>query len=348
MTDLVLSHITALEVMRRPYFPRALVTAPFCPAELPASMPDAADLERAAQSVSQLQGIESPLHVLVGNPECRHRFSRVVPHVFGGMLPAGSLLRLAPGVRCVSPELLVVQMAPFLTCLELLMLLCELLGSYAIGPDSRTGTEKRLRPLLTPESLEAFLDALGPARGTAIVRAALARAPVDAASPMEGKLYLRATNRFASGGYRLGEAALNDSVELERISAGIPELRVRKPDLLLLAPAGAPVTPFRGVAFDYHGDWHSRDPAQVKRDTDRANELLAGDFKDYVLWKENYDDLDYMDDIMAKVRRDLGLPPRKLSAERAARERAARLALWAELERIDGVYWSGFGSGGGA
>lgn len=50
-----------------------------------------------------------------------------------------------------------------------------------------------------------------------------------------------------------------------------------------------------------------------------------------------------MDDIVAKVRRDLGLPPRKLSVERAARERTARVALWAELERIDGVRWSGFG-----
>ncbi|WP_143786057.1 hypothetical protein [Olsenella sp. An290] len=344
MADLVLSHTTALEVMRRPYFPKHLATAEFCPTELPDAMPDASDLECAVASVSQLAGVEAPFHVLVGDPACRHRFSLVRPHVFQGTLPPGSLLRLAPGVRCASPALLVVQMAPFLTDHELLMLLCELLGSYAVDPGGETGVVGRFRPLLTPGALMAFLDALGPARGTAIVRAALPSAPVGAASPMEGKLYIRATSRFASGGYRLGEIALNDPVELERISAGVRELRVRKPDLLLLAPAGEPgaVMPFRGVAFDYHGAWHSRDPLQVKRDTDRANELLADGFKDYVFWKSNYDDLDCMDDLMAKVRRDLGLPPRKLSTERAARERAARAALWAELERIDGVHWSGF------
>ena len=342
MTDLVLSHTTALEVMRRPYFPRHLATAASCETELPAAMPDASDLERAASGVSQLEDVGPPFHVLVGDPACRHRFSLVAPHVFQGKLPSGALLRLGPGARCASPALLAVQMAPFLTRSELLMLLCELLGTYAVSPASRTGTEGRLRPLLTPERLLAFLDELGPARGTAIVRSALSSAPVGAASPMEGKLYIRATSRFASGGYRLGSVALNDPVELERISTEVGELRVRKPDLLLLAPEGV-ARPFRGVAFDYHGEWHSRDPCQVKRDSERANELLAGDIKDYVLWKENYDDIDYMDDIVAKVRRDLGLPPRKLSVERAARERTARVALWAELELIDGVRWSGFG-----
>ena len=271
MTDLVLSHTTALEVMRRPYFPRHLATAASCETELPAAMPDASDLERAASGVSQLEDVGPPFHVLVGDPACRHRFSLVAPHVFQGKLPPGALLRLGPGARCASPALLAVQMAPFLTRSELLMLLCELLGTYAVSPASRTGTEGRLRPLLTPERLLAFLDELGPARGTAIVRSALSSAPVGAASPMEGKLYIRATSRFASGGYRLGSVALNDPVELERISTEVGELRVRQPDLLLLAPEGV-ARPFRGVAFDYHGEWHSRDPCQVKRDSERANE----------------------------------------------------------------------------
>lgn len=143
-----------------------------------------------------------------------------------------------------------------------------------------------------------------------MVRRALEEAPVGAASPMEAKLFLSATARFTSGGYHLGSVTLNDPIELERISIDVPQVSVRKPDLLLLAPADArrAGTPFRGVAFDYHGGWHA-DPSQVKKDTERGNEFLAAGFKNYVLWKENYDDLDYMDAIMAQVRRDLGLPP---------------------------------------
>ena len=234
-------------------------------------------------------------------------------------------------------------MAPRITHDELVLLLSELLGTYAIDPTSKTGTVSRDRPLVTPVELLEYLDKLGPARGVAMVRRALEEAPVGAASPMEAKLFLRATARFASGGYRLGNVALNDPVELERISIDVPQVSIRKPDLLLLAPADTrhAATPFRGVAFDYHGSWHA-DPSQVKKDTDRGNEFLAAGFKNYVLWKENYDDLDYMDAIMTQVRRDLGLPPRKLGRERAKMEHAARQRYQKELSKINGTTWSGF------
>ena len=175
-----------------------------------------------------------------------------------------------------------------------------------------------------------------------MVREALDGVPERAASPMEAKLFMRGTRRFASGGYRLERVALNDPVLLEALSGEVGQLRVRKPDLLLLAPKDASAAArFRGVAFDYYGDWHTK-PDQVKRDTKRANEFLAHDFKDYVLWKENYDDIDYMDGVMAKARRDIGLPERKISVKRAQAEREARVALWKELEGIDGIHWSGF------
>lgn len=202
---------------------------------------------------------------------------------------------------------------------------------------------QRARPLISPDQLRAFLDELGAARGTAMVRAALDETPVGAASPMEAKLYIRSTRGFSKGGYHFGEVALNDPVEVRRLSSGIPQFRVRKPDLILLSPGGPTRDhiPFRGVAFDYHGEWHT-DPEQVKRDTKRGNELLASGIKSYVLWKKDYDNLDYMDSIMERARRDLGLAPRKLSRARAAKERRARKKLHAELERIDGVHWSGF------
>ncbi|MBM6775502.1 hypothetical protein [Olsenella profusa] len=342
--DIVLSHTTALEVMRRPYYPGRLAQAMTCPVELPARMPARADLLDACERCPQLDGASLPVHVLISDAGHRHRFSMVAPHACRLSLPPGSLVPLAPGVRCVSPPLLAVQMAPRIDELELVVLLAELLGTYALSPASPLGLEQRRAPLVTRDQLLAFLDACGPVPGTAQVRAALSQTPVGAASPMESKLFVRGVRRFASGGYRLGEVALNDPVLLESLSRSVPELRVRKPDLLLLAsgegacPEGR--MPFSGVALDYHGEWHA-DPVQVRRDTERANELMAHGIKDYVIWKESYDDIDYMDALMDNVRRDLGLPPRKLSRERARGERAARVALWAELERIDGLHWSG-------
>ena len=322
--DIVLSHIDALEAMRKPYFPSRLARAELCPTELPRHMPLLGEVREALNVCPQLAGATTPLHVLVDASCHRHVSPVAIAHSCTAELPAGSLVELMPGVRCSSPALLCVQMAPHLTASELTLLLSEMLGTYALSESSDRGMEKRKAPLLTRATLGAYLEKLGRFKGAAIVRDALGRVPECAASPMEAKLFIRATSRFASGGYRLGEVALNDSVRLEALSGEVGELRVRKPDLLLLAPEGrAEAGSFRGVAFDYYGDWHTK-PEQVKRDTDRANEFLAHDFKDYVLWKENYDDIDYMDGVMARARRDIGLPERKVSVRRAREERAAR------------------------
>ena len=335
--DITLSHITALELIRQPHFPKRLAGSASCPASLPDRMPRKAELVESAFANPQLKNVTLPLHVLVG-PDCpRNKTKLVCPHVFSATLPSGSFVSLAPGIRCVSPLLLPVLMAPHLTHNELVLLLAELLGVYAVNPTAGKGLVQRARPLISPDQLRAFLDELGPARGTAMVRATLDE------TPMEAKLYIRSTRGFSKGGYHFGEVALNDPVEVRRLSSGIPQFRVRKPDLILLSPGGPtqdPI-PFRGVAFDYHGDWHT-DPEQVKLDTRRGNELLASGIKSYVLWKKDYDNLDYMDSIMEQARRDLGLAPRKLSRARAAKERRARKKLHAELERIDGVHWSGF------
>ena len=192
-------------------------------------------------------------------------------------------------------------------------------------------------------SCERFLTSSEPRAAPQWYARSLTRRPWEQPPPWRQSFYIRSTRGFSKGGYHFGEVALNDPVEVRRLSSGIPQFRVRKPDLILLSPGGPtrdPI-PFRGVAFDYHGDWHT-DPEQVKRDTRRGNELLASGIKSYVLWKKDYDNLDYMDSIMERARRDLGLAPRKLSRARAAKERRASKKLHAELERIDGVNWSGF------
>ena len=278
--------------------------------------------------------------MLVASSCPRHRARGFKAHIHTGTLAGGSLVSLCPGVRCVTPLLATVQLAPRLSGLELQILLAELLGGYALGTPDSEEAKPRSRPLYDLGMAGQQLGRLGPLPGTALVRAGLVRCPVGAASIMEAKLYLRATARFASGGYRLGTVVLNSPVELGRISSDIATLRTRKPDLLLLAPPeSSQELPFRGVALDYKGSWHA-DAEQIRRDDDRQNELLAHNVKDYVLWKEQYDDLDYLDGLMAAIRHDLGLPERRASRERLERERQARWNLWAELERIDGVHWS--------
>ena len=256
--------------------------------------------------------------MLVGSKAAAHARVDCVPHVWSRPLPVGSIVQLTPEVGCVSPLLLPLQLAEHLTELELIMLLSEMMGLYALPEGELT---QRTRPLVTREDYVSYLDEIQRARNIALVRNALAKAPELAASPMEAALYVRATFGFSKGGYGFSGVTLNDPFELRRIDEFAPTPHFRKTDLLFTGPKGS-------VALEYNGRQHG---STVRRDMVRRNELLAAGFTPFEIWKEQYDDLGYMDGLMAAVRTKIGSPPRNLSRERAMKERRGRQRLWQDL-----------------
>ena len=228
-------------------------------------------------------------------------------------------MQLTPEIGCASPLLLPFQMAEHLSELELIMLLAEMMGTYALPEEELI---QRERQLVTRSDFERYLVGLGAARNAALVRKALAKTPENAASPMEAALYLRTTFGFSKGGYRLSDVSLNDPVELHVIEEFAPKLQARKTDLLIRGPRG-------NVALEYNGRQHAQ---TVQQDMVRRNELLAAGFTPFEIWKEQYDDLAYMDGLMSAIRSKIGLPARHLTHERAAKERRARNNLWLDLE----------------
>ena len=129
---------------------------------------------------------------------------------------------------------------------------------------------------------------------------------------------------------------MNEELSLEAIGAEFERKQVRKPDILVLAPAhfGPEARmPFRGIAVDYKGRIHD-DPVVAERDDTRRNELLAHGIKPYEIRKKHYDDIDYMDSFVTKIQHDLRLP-----ADDLAFGREARIALHDAMEKIDGVHW---------
>ena len=321
--DIVISHTSALRLLRAMRRPAGKP----CASGLPCKMPTTQQLQ-ALQARHPALFEAGPIHILLAEKNATHPTLMAHPHVWSTPLPEGALVQIAPGVRCVSPAFLAVQMASRLSFLEMNLLLAELLGLYAIRAEGGMGLTQRACPLLTAQELEGFLDSMGSAWGTRAVRQALGTAPAEAASPMEAKLYLRATLPLSKGGYNMGKVVLNDPFELRRISVNIKTLQVRKPDLLFLGGDS------RGVCLDYMGTWHD-DAAVARKDTRRRNELLAAGFKPYEIFKNEYDNIDYMDGLMRAISQDLGLnrePPRPA---REKKYRAARLQLWRELESID-------------
>ncbi len=321
--DIVISHIDALRVARRCRRWREHVAAP---AALPSRMPTP---KEARELRLVYPFLAEKTEVLLGDVKTCHVSPVARGRVWSAALPPEAFIEISPGVRCASPLFIPVLLASYLGRWEMRLLLAELMGLYSIAPETPMGLTQRNEPLVTRDELAAFLDKLGSARGTKIVREALSEAPELAASPLEAKLYLRATLPLARGGYNMEGVVLNSSFELRRITSRIKTLQVRKPDLLFIGPAG-------GVCLDYMGAWHDK---RASVDARRRNELLANGFKPYEIYKDNYDDLDYMDGLMRAIRVDLGIPSAHLTCEQQERNRRARHALWRELEHVNTSFY---------
>lgn len=231
-------------------------------------------------------------------------------------------------------------MAPKLSEEEMLMLLSELMGLFSVANGARKGLVQRDRPMASPEAIRYFLSAMGRPMWSAKLERLVGMAPARAASPPEAQLYLCASGKFARGGYGISSASLNDPIELAELGGDAPTARIRKPDLLVSATGKGAAAGVRGACLDYMGaEWHSSALA-IKNDALRRNELLAAGYVPFEIFSEQFDSIDYMDDLMASVRDGAGLPRRRMTRARAASERAAREELWARLRAVDMQAWT--------
>lgn len=341
---MMLSHTSALEVLRRSDAPRLIERGRLArrPA-VPSDMPSVAVSERALRRVAPLRDLERPLDVAVSREAGRHRSELVRGHLLAFDLPADAAFSLAPDVLCAGPELVALQMAEYASDLELLLLVDELCGHYAIQPAASSGLVKRLDPLTSGEKILGLLDRLGAVRGSVKLRRAVERSRARSGSPRESKTAHLLGFGTRAGGFGIEIVSLNEPLLVERAETILEEVseRVRKPDLLILAPEQAPASmPFRGVALDYQGGYH-RDPLQESSDINRRNELLACGVKDYEIAAEHFSSLPYLEWLVGRMQNDLGMASRRLSgAERSALD-ARRARLHASIEEVDGLHWTG-------
>lgn len=329
--SILLTHTTALEVLRRWELRKALAKGERCVAVVPGIAVNREDL---ASLDAVLAGLARPLEVMVSERSGLSGAPDVRAHLRCGPLPEGSGVRVAKGVCCSSPEELAIQMAPRLTHLELVCLLAELMGTYVICPSMEDGMFERDAPLTTPDLVGEYLRRAGSRRGTRMVRRALEDAPVGSASPRETKLSLRLSLKPSLGGYNLRVLSLNERVEVRQI-ANWQLKGERRPDILVASPDGT-----RVVAVEYLGRHHNK-PARLVQDANRTNELKAMGISEYVLRKEQYDDVGYLDGIVGEIRAELGYPRIGMTRATSRRRRELREGLLHELEAIDGVSWLG-------
>ena len=302
--------------MRLPQFAEALLRRE--PLDDVPEIPTSKGVSSWERSISSIAELERPAKFLAYGTSSSRRTPSFEVMSCQPEPPAGAILQLAPDTAIVSPELLALQMARIATHLELVLLICELCGLYAIQPNSPTGMIQRYRPLTTIDRILKFAESLNRTPGTAALRRACQDSFSCSGSPQESKLSIRCAWKRAAGGYGLSIVSLNEELEVGQIVGTSGTSRIRKPDLLFRRPSKE----VPAICLDYKGRVHL-DQGRPGADDARQNELIAAGMRPYTILSEQYQDMDYMDALIdGTIRRDLGLKTRSVTPRAGAARKA--------------------------
>jgi hypothetical protein len=333
--DTLFSHRTALSLLRDPTLEAwsrptngELLRAPASPA-------DSFTARDLLRENSALRRAGEPLDFLSSDPNGARVGNGFISHVWAGDLPMGSVTDIGHGLFCSSAKMVALQLATSITELELVALLCEFMGTYSIAPGLAGGMSNRPVALCGPEDLKKFLDACAGRRGVKSLRRAGGLAFFGSASPRETKLALRLCLPAVKKGYGLKLLSMNEPVEVERIGGHLRGRGIRKPDILIAPWPGSGAGP---VAVEYDGEESHMTREGVLSDTKRGNELKAMGIGEYRVNRELYRNIDYMDDLVFKIREEAGYPRRHRSAADGYRLKLRHLELYRELERVSGIF----------
>lgn len=201
-----------------------------------------------------------PVHLLVDDKRLIRSTRTIITHVSTIDLPSGSFVRLREGLYVSSPELCIVQMARYLTGVQLTELAMNLCASYFIHP--LTGEiHGRKNCLATLESLAEYANKSS-LRGSRKVVGCLPLAIADSRSPVETKLSILLRQHPGRGGEGFTGHVLNHHVDAADY-VDIAEQGKFYIDVAYEEPH---------VGVEYYGEEYHKDTAKDRR---RINALRA-------------------------------------------------------------------------
>jgi hypothetical protein len=247
--------------------------------DLPASRTlDFAELERpTGPQVDALLGISNPLvpkepllkpplDVLVRTESARRVAPGLRPHRWTAPLLPHDVCFVQPGLYASSPELCLVQLAPRLSVVQLVLVGCALSSTYALCPDSPYGVAEAA-PLTDLDRLSrAVSAAVGSVWGAARVRDCLPLVLEGAASPVESRLGLYFSLPRCLGGHGLPKPQLNLRYDVGGEVRAISDRSHYRGDLCW---------PEANVAVEYDSDAAHTGSDRIAADTRRRNALAA-------------------------------------------------------------------------
>lgn len=341
--SIIISHQSAIELLCTDYVYQIIANTSKNtfrhPPLIPNQPPHLSEKRELWRTLHEILGNKPqlPIHVSITSNNGVYQTKGLQIHILNEKIPKTAFFEILPNLYLTRPEYIPIQMSRSCSILELALLLSELMGTYYL--DQGGELKSRESPLITRKKLESFLRKYSDVPGCAKVWSALALSCEKAASPMEVKLFIRATLPCSKGGYGLGEIRLNQEYKVKKLTSQTKAFTIRKPDLVFETPkASRDKQPWKAVTLEYNGQYHTTVDQQIA-DGIRHNELVSAGIKNYQVDKEIYYDFNCMQNLVECIRKDIGLPERKLSHEEQIRCRKRQQDLVKLLDSIDPARW---------
>lgn len=173
---------------------------------------------------------DRPLDVAVPDQRQRIQMTGVSCKVWSQPALQEAFISLGEGIQVSSPELLFIEMAQVMPLINLVLLGCELCGSFGRDPlDPHDGDVAYwVDPVTSVEKLRSFVRSCRSARGLSRAEEALCYVMDNAWSPMEALVAVMTALPVSHGGYGLSPVVLNKRVSM----SGFASRESRVPDML--------------------------------------------------------------------------------------------------------------------
>ena len=311
MDAIVVSHNTALDAIRRTRriyscLPWEQLSATDQKRLLSTTRPNisAIDTNRLERFALYRNDEGSELDLLVGTQVNRRSNKLCNCHLLSKRLPASSILKVADGVYCCSPELTALQYSQNSSLAETVMLLLEFLGTYSLPASDAS---EQAQACFGCEAVCSLASLRSMAKWATSSNAATFRAAVNlvtegSASPMESLVYAMLGLPMRHGGFGCsnlpkGGMLLNHRIDFD---ATARQMSSQMPYAICDC-----YIPSAKIDLEYNGLYHEQQNARI-HDGNRNNGLKAMGITVLVINKEQAQDLQALEAMAQLIHKAAG------------------------------------------
>lgn len=225
---------------------------------------------------------------------------RIEFHIRPKSIPKKSILTLSNNIKCVCPELLLIQMASKLSIENLSLMLMEFAGTYTITPETQQATNVNSKLISFNQStnyLNKYCNLNKNGHGLHKIAKAITFCAENSASPMESRLYIKLCGPRSLGFYGCKNLKMNAPINVSNKSALIAGQKTIVPDISCIK---------KKVAIEYDSSQFHENVIRDQKDKRRRDALVNEGWKVHTIIPQQLKNPYTFDVIARNILKDLG------------------------------------------